>query len=285
MSRIQWVAGVPVQIDEPAAGAARDTVLMLHGWPDTSALWDGTVAALATHHRCLRFTWPGFGADDPPGAHTLANLVVLLHQVVQEVAGGPVTLLAHDWGCVFGYHFAQRHPALVTRVIGVDIGDAASAAHRSELTLKAKLMVLAYQGRLALAWRTGGALGDRMARRCAAVLRVPTPAAKIRAQMGYPYWITWTGTQGSYRALRPFDPVVPMLFIYGARKPFMFHSEAWAQALAQRPGNRVLALRCGHWVMVDKAAEFEAAVRDWLDAPKVNACASSGRPSGCAPEP
>ena len=143
MSRIQWVAGVPVQIDEPAAGAARDTVLMLHGWPDTSALWDGTVAALATHHRCLRFTWPGFGADDPPGAHTLANLVALLHQVVQEVAGGPVTLLAHDWGCVFGYHFAQRHPALVTRVIGVDIGDAASAAHRSELTLKAKLIVLA----------------------------------------------------------------------------------------------------------------------------------------------
>ncbi|MBK7062209.1 MAG: hypothetical protein IPH51_17545 [Rubrivivax sp.] len=51
-------------------------------------------------------------------------------------------------------------------------------------------MVLAYQGWLALAWRIGGAPGDRMARRCAAVLRVPTPAAKIRAQMGYPYWIT-----------------------------------------------------------------------------------------------
>ncbi|MBK7062210.1 MAG: hypothetical protein IPH51_17550 [Rubrivivax sp.] len=48
-----------------------------------------------------------------------------------------MTPLAHDWGACSATTSAQRHPALVTRVIGVDIGDAASAAHRSELTLEA----------------------------------------------------------------------------------------------------------------------------------------------------
>lgn len=265
MNRIDTIAGVAVQIDEPDNGTPRDTVVLLHGWPDTAALWNGTVAALSAQYRCVRFTWPGFGADDQPGARSLAELVELLHQVVLRVNGGrPVTLLAHDWGCLFGYHFARQQPQLVSRVIGVDIGDAGSKAHRAGMPLKAKLMVLGYQLWLALAWRVGGGRGDRMARRMATAMHVPTPTAQIRAHMGYPYWITWTGACGSYRATRPFDPVVPMLFVYGRRKPFMFHSAEWAQAVAARPGSRVVAMKSGHWVMLDAAADFHAALLDWL---------------------
>ena len=135
------------------------------------------------------------------------------------------------------------------------------------MLLKAKLMVLAYQGWLALAWRIGGAVGDGMARRMAAAMHVRAPAAQIRARMGYPYWITWTGTHGSYRAVRPFDPAVPMLFIYGRRKPFLFHSSAWCQALDARPGSQVVEMKTGHWVMLDDAPGFERAVFDWLTVP------------------
>ena len=37
-----------------------ETVLLLHGWPDTRALWDGTVAALQDRASCARLTLPGF---------------------------------------------------------------------------------------------------------------------------------------------------------------------------------------------------------------------------------
>jgi pimeloyl-ACP methyl ester carboxylesterase len=210
----------------------------------------------------VRFTWPGFAPDDADRAPRLDELVELLRQVVLAVNGGqPVTLVLHDWGCVFGYHFARQHPQLVRRVVGVDIGDAGSAAHLAGLNWKAKAGIAVYQLWLALAWKLGGTLGDGMARKMAAAMKVPTPAAGIRARMGHPYWQTWTG---GYRAARPFEPAVPMFFIYGRRKPFQFHSRAWAERLAAQPGSRVLEMKTGHWVMVDAPSDFQRALLDWL---------------------
>jgi len=189
----------------------------------------------------------------------------LHHVVAQTCPGQRITLLLHDWGCLYGYQFALRHPSLVSRIVGVDIGDAGSAAHQAELGLKAKLAVLAYQLWLALAWRLGGVLGDRMARAMAAAMRCPAQAQSIGAQMGYPYAVLWFGVRGGFGAARPFDPAVPMLYLYGQRKPFMFHSQAWVDALARRPGSRVVGLRTGHWVMLDKAEDFNAEVARWQE--------------------
>lgn len=259
------IAGRAVQVDGPPEATAHNTVLMLHGWPDTQVLWDGTVSALSASHRCVRLTLPGFAADDPPRAHTLQDMVELLRQVVLQVSGGaPITLLLHDWGCLFGYHLAHQHPELVSRIVGIDIGDANSGALRRALKPKAKLMVLVYQWWLALAWRVGGKLGDRMARAMARAMHVPTPQADIRAAMGYTYWITWTGAFGSYKAVRTLDPKVPMFFAYGERKPFMFHSPQWRDALAKNPGCRVQGFKAGHWVMMDAAGAFHDALTAWL---------------------
>lgn len=269
MTRTETLAGLTVQIDEPDGGAPAPTVVLLHGWPDTAALWDDTVAALRGRFRCVRFTWPGFADGDPDRrAYPLADLVERLHQVVQATADGqPVTLLLHDWGCAFGFAYWRAHPAQVARIAGVDIGDAGSRAHVAELRWKARLGLVGYQLWLALAFIVGGDLGNAMARRMAGWLRVPVPAARIHARMGYPYWITWTGAAGSYRAARPFvadEPGVPMLFVYGRRKPFLFHSRAWAHALAARAGCRVVEMPTGHWVMVDDPAGFRRVLLDWL---------------------
>ncbi|MFT3818232.1 MAG: hypothetical protein QM750_11470 [Rubrivivax sp.] len=103
-----------------------------------------------------------------------------------------------------------------------------------------------------------------MARRLSAAMRVPRPPAEIHARMGYPYWMAWTGAHGGLRAAKTFHPQVPMLFLYGRRKPFMFHSVAWAQALAARAGCRVREMNTRHWVMLDAPAEFQREVLDWL---------------------
>lgn len=252
------VEGIDVHIE----GQGPDTVVMIHGWPDTARLWDAQVRALAPQHRCVRLTLPGFGTGQPRRAVPLDELLASLARVIERVSPGrPVVLMLHDWGCVFGYHFARQHPQLVRRVVGVDIGDAGSPAHLAGLNWKAKAGIAVYQLWLALAWKLGGTWGDGMARRMAAAMKVPTPAAGIRARMGHPYWQTWTG---GYRAARPFDPAVPMLFMYGRRKPFQFHSRAWAERLAAQPGSRVLEMKTGHWVMVDAAADFQRALLDWL---------------------
>jgi pimeloyl-ACP methyl ester carboxylesterase len=265
------VAGREVLVEGPADASARDTIVMLHGWPDTRALWDGVVAALAERHRCVRFTLPGFASGDEYRAYTLDEVTHLVHQVVLDAGGGaPVTILMHDWGCMYGGHFANAHPELVARIAAIDVGDAGSRATRDSLPFKGKAGIVFYQWVLALAWRIGAfapGLGNRMARWMAAKMRVPRPPEDIRAAMGYPYWISWTGTHGSHRAVRALKLQWPVFFAWGERKPFWFHSNAWLEKIKALPGGRVMGFPSGHWVMLGKTAEaYHAALADWLQA-------------------
>lgn len=237
-------------------------IVLLHGWPDTHHVWDGQVAALKRQYRCIRFTLPGFERGSARRGYTLDEIIALIHKVVEQVAGGPATLLLHDWGSFFGYQYALRHPAQVRRIVSVDIGDAGSRRHVAELSAPAKAFTVGYQLWLALAWRVGGGVGDGMARWMARRAGARSDFDRITANMGWPYDQQWF--KGGFRKAQPFRPSCPMLFIYGTRKAFMFHSSAWAAEVGARPGSAVLALPTSHWVMCDAPAEFNAAVIDWL---------------------
>lgn len=251
-------------------GTGPEPIVFVHGWPDTHRLWDRQVRELSQRYRCVRFTLPGFEAGPPRRTYTLDDVVEVIRRVVEASCGGrPVTLLLHDWGCVFGYQFALRYPQLVGRVIGVDVGDAGSRRNLQELGLRAKALVVAYQLWLAVAWRIGGRTGDWMARAMARLAGAPGDRALIGARMGYPYYVQWL--IGGFRQVRSFRPACPMLFVYGRRKPFSFHSSAWAAEVAARPGNRVLGFDTGHWVMVAAPEQFNEAVIDWLAAGDVAA--------------
>lgn len=252
-------------VDVLVEGSGREAIVFVHGWPDTHRLWDPQVEALKDRYRCVRFTLPGFALDRPARAHALDEVVATIDRIVEAACPGErVTLLVHDWGCFFGYQFAARHPDRVKRVIGVDIGDAGSRRNLAAMSLKQKLAVVGYQVWLAAAWRIGGRLGDGLARTMARWARAPAPPQAIGAQMGWPYAVQWFKVRGGFGRIRVFEPQVPMLFFYGQRKPFMFHSQAWLDKLAAQPHNRVIGLPTGHWVMVQRREEFNAAVRQWL---------------------
>ncbi|KQW87242.1 alpha/beta hydrolase [Massilia sp. Root418] len=268
MQRTFVVDGIEVLVDGPLegeGGPATETILMLHGWPDTHRLWDGQVAALSGQYRCARFTLPGFDLGKPRRPCPLDEMTSLIERIARLASPDrPVILMQHDWGSIFGTEFAQRHPQLVSRIVAVDVGDALTPEYRATLGLGAKLAIASYQLWLALAWRIGGKLGDGMSRRMAKAMRVPVEAADIGSQMNYPYYIAWTGAYGSYRHAATSMPGCPTLFIYGKRKPFMFHSGAWADKLNATPGSRAIGMETGHWPMREQAAEFNAAVQNWL---------------------
>src|ERR671925_1268282 len=126
-------------------GTGPEAIVMIHGWPDTYRLWDAQVEALKGSYRCVRFTLPGFAPAAPKRAYSFAELLETLRRVVEETCPGQrVILLLHDWGCFFGYQFAMRHPELVERVVGVDIGDAGSRDNRAELGFRGMCIILAY---------------------------------------------------------------------------------------------------------------------------------------------
>lgn len=257
------VDGIPIRVE----GRGNRTVLMLHGWPDTLQLWDATVLALQDEHRCVRCTLPGFDVTQPPRAPSLQAMTDWLLQVVDAVSpGAPVTLLLHDWGCLFGYELAARHPHRVDRVIGVDVGDFNAPAFAHSLNGRAKAGIFAYQFWLALAYKVGGPTGTWMTRWMARALGCPADPGRMGWQINYPYAMQWLGTSGGLRQAARFQPACPMLYVYGKRKPFMFHSPQWLETLARGPENRVEALRAGHWLMLDQPEIFHRCVRDWLRA-------------------
>jgi pimeloyl-ACP methyl ester carboxylesterase len=252
-------------IEVVTEGDRGPVVLMLHGWPDTRVLWDAQVAALRDQFRCVRFTLPGFEPGSKRRATSLVEMLTLFDKVVDLVSRDqPIVLLLHDWGCFFGYQYAMLRPDRIERVIGIDIGDAGSPAHVASLTAPAKAMMASYQLWLAAAWRVGGSAGDAMTRAMARAIKAPAPPDQIHAGMNYPYDIRWTGSHGSYRDRRSLELACPLLFIYGRRKPFMFHSPIWATGVAAQPGCEVIAMDTGHWVMREEPAAVNDAILRWL---------------------
>jgi pimeloyl-ACP methyl ester carboxylesterase len=86
--------------------------------------------------------------------------------------------------------------------------------------------------------------------------------------MNVPYAMKWMGTlEGlglACNALKVLPTARPMLYIYGKRKPFMFHSDRWLEKISAYPGSRVEGFDTGHWVMSSKPAQFNALLKAWL---------------------
>jgi cis-3-alkyl-4-acyloxetan-2-one decarboxylase len=268
MQRRLNVQGLDVTLDGEGP-----VVVMLHGWPDSPALWDDTVAGLRDGYCCVRFALPGFDLSQPPRPVSVDEMCALVGAVVDTVSPTePVTLLLHDWGCFFGYEYAARHTHRVARVVGVDIGDTNSGAYLKSLKFKEKCLIAGYQLWLAMAWKLGGlwpGLANRMTRFMAHIMGCRTAPEHIGWQMNYPYAMQWFGSLGGLRGVarvaQVLGPQLPTLFFFGKRKPFMFHSLRWLVALGTTQGCGVQGVDAGHWLMRQKPALFNASVRTWLD--------------------
>ncbi|MEA5358929.1 SDR family oxidoreductase [Amycolatopsis sp., V23-08] len=86
----------------------RPTVVLVHGYPDNSSMWDGVRAELRGKHRVVTYDVRGAGQSDTPSgrsSYRLDQLADDLKAVVDEVQpDGKVHLLAHDWGSIQTWH-------------------------------------------------------------------------------------------------------------------------------------------------------------------------------------
>ena len=245
-------------VEGPDSG---ETLVFLQGWPDDATLWDVHVASLSARYRCVRTTMPNFdGRRSVRWGYGTDEIIEALAEMVREVSpDAPVTLILHDWGCYWGHILHHRHPQLVARVAGLDV------APHVEPGPAAMLGIIAYQWWLIGAFVLNGRLGDWMTRALAGAMDAPLPREQINSWMNYPYRNVWRDILGG-RARTEMDaywPRVPLLFVYGKKKPFPFHSKKWIEHV-ETTGGKVVGLDCGHWVPRDPA--FGKILADWLEA-------------------
>jgi pimeloyl-ACP methyl ester carboxylesterase len=97
--------------------------LFLHGNPDSADLWDGVIARLRPHHRCLAPDLPGFGRSIAPKDFdcSFENLARFVDGLVQAIGiGEPLNLVVHDYGGAFAVAWAATHPEKVRRLVVMD---------------------------------------------------------------------------------------------------------------------------------------------------------------------
>lgn len=87
----QGVAGAPV-------------IVLVHGYPDNSTVWDGVAGLLAERFRVVRYDVRGHGESDAPpdrDGYLIERLNQDLAAVVRAVSPDePVHLVGHDWGSI-----------------------------------------------------------------------------------------------------------------------------------------------------------------------------------------
>jgi pimeloyl-ACP methyl ester carboxylesterase len=98
---------------------ARTTVVLVHGFPETSATWDQVAAVLSLDFHVVAYDVRGAGASDKPertADYVLPLLVEDMAAVIAAVSPDPpVHLVAHDWGSIQGWE-AVVSPRLAGRI-------------------------------------------------------------------------------------------------------------------------------------------------------------------------
>ena len=101
-------------------------VLLLHGWPQTSAMWHRVAPALAGSHAVVLADLPGYGestalANAPVEAFGKRAWAAELVAVMGELGFAAFAVVGHDRGARCAYRMALDHPSVVTRLAVLDI--------------------------------------------------------------------------------------------------------------------------------------------------------------------
>src|SRR5215211_3896946 len=102
-------------------------LLLLHGYPQTSAMWHRVAPGLAERFTVVAADLRGYGGSAKPPSdpdHLAYSKRVMARDMVQvmaELGFGGFAVAGHDRGGRVGYRMALDHPAAVTRLAVLDI--------------------------------------------------------------------------------------------------------------------------------------------------------------------
>jgi pimeloyl-ACP methyl ester carboxylesterase len=99
-------SGLDLALNE-SGNASEPTVILVHGFPDTSAAWKPVARLLSTTFHVVSYDVRGAGGSDAPkkrADYALPLLVEDMAAVINAVSPDePVHLVAHDWGSIQGW--------------------------------------------------------------------------------------------------------------------------------------------------------------------------------------
>lgn len=116
------VNGVSLHVEDHGSGPA---VVLLHGWPDSSALWRHQIPALVANGlRPIALDLRGFGRSDKPddvSAYALTQSVADVVGVLDHLGIAKAHVVGHDWGAAVAWLTACLQPERVDRLVVLSV--------------------------------------------------------------------------------------------------------------------------------------------------------------------
>jgi pimeloyl-ACP methyl ester carboxylesterase len=104
-----------------AGPKAAPTVLLLHGLPSSSRMFESLFARLSDSYRLISPDYPGFGHSDWPDARTFAytfdHLAGTVNHFTEALGLSRYTLYMQDYGGPVGFRMALAHPDRIESLI------------------------------------------------------------------------------------------------------------------------------------------------------------------------
>ena len=209
----------------PADG---EVVILLHGFPQTKAMWDGVVPGLvAAGYRVLAPDQRGYSPRARPTgrrAYAADNLVADVLALADAAVAERFHVVGHDWGGAIAWYCAMWHPQRIATVTSLTTPHPTAFARSllSSTQLFRSLYFLVFQLPAIPEWLTTSASGrrrfrDTLIRSGLEPGSVDTCLAPLKEPGAMTAVLNW------YRGV-PFTPpsrqvpvTVPTLYVYGTR--------------------------------------------------------------------
>ena len=104
-----------------AGPASAPTILLLHGFPSSSRMFDKLIPLLADQYHLVAPDYPGFGQSDAPPrenfSYTFENITNVIDKFTQALSLNKYALYVNDYGGPVGFRLALTHPERVTAIV------------------------------------------------------------------------------------------------------------------------------------------------------------------------
>ncbi|MBL6612720.1 MAG: alpha/beta fold hydrolase [Reyranella sp.] len=249
-------------------------VILLHGSGPGATGWSnfsGNMAGLAEHFRVLAVDMPGWGASDPCPVERLNHVDAAL-QFMDSLGIGKAAVIGNSMGGVNAIRLAAEYPERVSHLITMG-----AVANRGPKLFGAgdgpteglKCLVEAYRTPTAeamlrlvqiMCFDKRFANEDLCRRRSEAASAQPEHLRNFLVGLPKGSPVPQMASLEQMMGIK-----APALLIHG-RDDRVVHYEHSLLLLAHIPNSRlVLINRCGHWAMIEHAAEFNRLVIDFVN--------------------
>lgn len=116
-------------------------VLLLHGYPQTKAMWHAVAPSLAADHTVVAADLRGYGDSGKPEGdeghlrYSKREMARDAVELMEALGFGQFAVVGHDRGARVGHRMALDHPERVTRLAALDIVPTLEVFERADMAL------------------------------------------------------------------------------------------------------------------------------------------------------